>query len=83
METLKLTICHYLNCESHIHLGVLHKTNAKSEKRTEFWTLRRVVTCYNCRNANEKRRRPMVVFTGNVLSIPSGKVLDKNFESLY
>ena len=56
METLKLTICHYLNCESDIHLGVLRKTNAKSEKRTEFWTLRRVVICYNCRNANAKRR---------------------------
>ena len=57
METLELTICHYLNCESHIHLGVLRKANAKSEKRTEFWTLGRVVTRYNCRNANEKRRR--------------------------
>ena len=44
------------------HLGVLRKTNGKSEKQTEFWTLRRVVrvashlnvrltamrvTCYN------------------------------------
>ena len=44
METLKLKICHYLNFESHIHLEVLRKTNAKSEKRTEFWTLRRAVT---------------------------------------
>ena len=31
MEALKLKICHYLNCESHIHLGVLRKINAKSE----------------------------------------------------
>ena len=28
MEALKLKICHYLSCESHIHLvGVLRKTN--------------------------------------------------------
>ena len=32
METLKLNICHYINCESHIHLGVLRKTNGKSEQ---------------------------------------------------
>ena len=31
METLRLTICHYLNCESHIHLGVLRKNQC--EKR--------------------------------------------------
>ena len=31
MDVLKLKIYHYLNCESHIHLGVLRKTNAKSE----------------------------------------------------
>ena len=31
MEELKLKICHYLKCESHIHLGVLRKANAKSE----------------------------------------------------
>ena len=30
METLELKICHYLNCGSHIHLGLLRKTNAKS-----------------------------------------------------
>ena len=40
MEALKLKICHHLNCESHIHLGVLHKANAKSEhifgRFTEF-----------------------------------------------
>ena len=29
IKTLKLKICHY---ESHIHLGVLHKTNAKNEQ---------------------------------------------------
>ena len=38
MEELSLEICHY---ESHIHLGVLHKANVKSEKRTQFWTHRR------------------------------------------
>ena len=31
MEALKLKNCHYLNCESQIHLGVLRKANAKSE----------------------------------------------------
>ena len=36
METLKQEIFHYLNCESHIRLGVLRKMDAKSEKRTEF-----------------------------------------------
>ena len=35
MKTLELKICHYLNCESCIHLSVLGKTNARSEKRTE------------------------------------------------
>ena len=55
MEMLELKISHYLNCESHIHLGVPLKTNAKSEKRTEFWMLRRVVTCHNSMNANVKR----------------------------
>ena len=45
METFKLRICHYLNCERSIHFGVVRETNAKSEKRTEFWTLRRVVKC--------------------------------------
>ena len=40
------------NCESHIHLGMLRKTSAKSEKRTKFWTLHKVVTHYNCANAN-------------------------------
>ena len=33
MEALDLKTCYYLNCESHIHLGVLRKTNAKSVKR--------------------------------------------------
>ena len=42
METLKLTIRHYFNYESRIHLGVLRKTNAKSEKQTEFWTTARM-----------------------------------------
>ena len=40
MEVLELKICYYLNSESHIHLGVLRKANAKSGKRTQFWTLR-------------------------------------------
>ena len=31
MEALKLKICHYLNCESDIHLGMLRKANVKSE----------------------------------------------------
>ena len=31
MEALELKICHYLNYESHIHLCVLRKANAKSE----------------------------------------------------
>ena len=57
MEIPKLTIFHYLNCESQIHLDVLHKTNAKNEKRSEFWTFRRVVTSYRYVNANVKRRR--------------------------
>ena len=57
METLKPKICHYLNCESHIHLSVLRKTNVKSEKRTEFWMLGRVITRYKCANANGKGQR--------------------------
>ena len=32
MEALQLKICYYLNRESHIHLGVLRKTNAKKEQ---------------------------------------------------
>ena len=36
MEALMLKICHYLNCESHIHLGVLRKINAKSENEENF-----------------------------------------------
>ena len=36
MGALKLKSCNYLNSESNIHLGVLHKTN-------RIWTLRRVV----------------------------------------
>ena len=55
-EALKLKICHYLGCESDLHLGVLRKANANTEKRTQFWTLRGVVTCYNCANPNAKRR---------------------------
>ena len=31
METLKLKNCHYLNCESPNHLGVLRKMNAENE----------------------------------------------------
>ena len=31
MEALKLKVCHYLNCESHIYLDVLPKTNEESE----------------------------------------------------
>ena len=31
MEALKIKICYYLTCESHIHLGVLRKADAKSE----------------------------------------------------
>ena len=72
METLKLKICHYLYCKSHIHLSVLRKTNAKSEKRTEFWT-----------NANMKRRLRDRCFYYKCFSIPIGKILDKNCESLY
>ena len=74
METLKLTICHYLNCESHIHLGMLRKTNAKSEQR--FTTAQMRIRMRNVGGA-------MDVFTRSVLSIPSGKILDKNCESLY
>ena len=48
-------ICRYLNCEN-IHLGMLHKTNAKSEKRTEFWMLRRAVTRYDFVNAKRRQR---------------------------
>ena len=33
METLKLKICHCLNYESHIYLGMLRKMNANSVKR--------------------------------------------------
>ena len=57
METLKLKICHYLNCESHVNFGVLHKTNAKSKKQTEFWTFSAAVTCYNCMIVNAKHRQ--------------------------
>ena len=57
METLKLKICHYLNCESPNHLGVLRKMNAESEKPSESWMLRRVVTCYNCANGKRRRER--------------------------
>ena len=38
-------IFYYLNCESHINLGVLGKANVKSKKGTQIWTLHRVVTC--------------------------------------
>ena len=31
MEALELKVCDYLNCKSHIHLGVLREANAKSE----------------------------------------------------
>ena len=31
MQALELTICYYLNCESHIHLGVLRQANAKAK----------------------------------------------------
>ena len=57
METLKLKMCNHLNCESHIYLGMLGKTNAKSEKQTEFCKLLRVVTCHNRSNANAKCRQ--------------------------
>ena len=33
MGKLKLTVCHYLGCETHVNLGPLHKTNTKSVKR--------------------------------------------------
>ena len=60
MEALEPKICHYLNCESHIYLGVLRKSNAKREypiaSDHNIWTLRRVVTYLNCANANAKRQ---------------------------
>ena len=37
MEALELTIFSYLNYESHIHLGVLRKKNAKSEHHFLFY----------------------------------------------
>ena len=36
MEALKLKICHYLNYESHIHLGMLRKVNAKVKSEHNF-----------------------------------------------
>ena len=36
MEALELKICNYLNCESHMHLGVLRKTNAKEKNEQNF-----------------------------------------------
>ena len=45
MEALKLEICDYLNCESHIHLHALHKVDAEDKKLTQFWMLHGVVTC--------------------------------------
>ena len=47
------------------------------------------INLYNWANAdanpNAKRRRggTMSVFTKSILNIPSGKILDKNYESFY
>ena len=35
LETLKLKMCHYLTCESHIHLGMLRKTEGKKTKNEQ------------------------------------------------
>ena len=79
METLKLKICHYLNCESHIHLGVLLKTNAKGVKRMQKNEKRTDVKTVSMQNIGGA----VGVFTRSVLSMPSGKILDRNCESLF
>ena len=32
MKALELKMCHYFNCDSYIHLGMLRKANVKREK---------------------------------------------------
>ena len=76
-----------------MHLGVLCQKNAKSVKRMRktqneqnFGLL--VVTCVSSNMEKGPMRMlnvvgAMGVFTRCVLSIPSGKSLDKNCESLY
>ena len=80
MEALRLKICHFLYCESHIHLSDLSEANAKSKKRTHVWTRRGVITCHNCMNAiaNAKRRhRDGCLYMKYILTIPIGQILNK------
>ena len=49
MEALELKIFYYLTVKA-IFIW------ACCVKRIQFWMLHRVVTCYNCANANVKRR---------------------------
>ena len=59
--------------------------NVKSAKQTIFWLLRKVVTCYKsiARMGMLNVGSTMGLFTRSVLSMPSGKILDKKCESLY
>ena len=81
METLKIEICHYFNCESHIYLGVLRKTNAKNNE--DFGCLAELLHATTMRMRMQNASGAVGVFIRSVFSTPSDKILDKNCESLH